>query len=621
MSPLGWRIWRRDGGKVDVRRGARKLNDMTHDHRAQTGGILVSLAAAAGLLVGLRAVVSFELPRPATLLGIEPMAREGLGVLWSVRASWPADFQAPALERLVGLLTALVLAAIAVATLNALISLAENAAARKQELAIRSAMGASPWCLVKMLLAELRTLALAGASLGLVLGMTLGGALRAAWPGVLMQDMLTLDAVASVAVALTALAFVAGLAHIGVGIKVGRGPEAAASLRAGSRMTADPAAVFFRRAAPAVHTTVAGTVLVGAVTLSTAITGAPSVEVGPDQVMIIGGTAPTPGAWSELLEYLETVPDLVAESISSPGALLGLGVRDHVMTQCGRCVRGGIVVPLWGAVADHHSVAPGYFALADIELLSGRAFDETDGLGADPVAIVSETFARSSFERGNPLGKKIKLGRTLDDWYTVIGVVADVRVPVLGADDRTREALYLSALQRPTRTGHLVARGNPKGIEAAHDRMAAAGFMPGEPRTFEQFLTDQAVVLRWARTVSVFLSGLVVLFAVYGVHTTALQVTRHRWRELAIRRAVGAGNARVVAHVLGERVRVGLWGVAGMVFWGTMLVAFLRKAAGMEGLGPTPYLVIGGVLVAVAVASSTAAAREALAVEPRVVVE
>lgn len=393
---------------------------MTHDRRMPTGGTLASLAAAAGLLVGLRTIASYELPRPAILLGIEPMAREGLGVLWSHRASWPAEFQAVALERLVGLLAALVLATIAVATLNAVILLAENAADRRQELAIRSAMGASPWRLVRMLLGELRTLALAGASLGLVLGLTLGGALRAAWPGVLLRDALTPDAVISVAVALAVLAGVAGLAHIGIGIKLGRGPEAAASLRAGSRMTADPGAVFFRRAVPAVHTAVAGTALVGAVALSAAIEAPRAAELDQQQVMVIGGTAPSAGAWSALLESVAALPDLASESISSTGALLGLGVRDHVTTQCGMCVRGGMLVPMWGAVADHHSVGPGYFALADIELLQGRAFDASDALGAELVAIVSETFARSSFEAGRPLGKKIKLGRTLDDWYTVV---------------------------------------------------------------------------------------------------------------------------------------------------------------------------------------------------------
>lgn len=300
---------------------------MTHSRRMPTGETLASLAAAAGLLVGLRTIASYELPRPASLLGVEPMAREGLGVLWSTRAMWPAEFQAAALERLMGLLAALVLAAIAVATLNAVILLAENAANRKQELAIRSALGADPRSLVRMLLAELRTLALAGVSLGLVLGLALGGAARAGWPGVFLSDALTLDALVSVALVLAALASVVGLAHVGVVIRLGRGPEAAASLRAGARMTADPAAVFFRRAAPVVHIAVAGTALVGAVALSVAIEAAPAggvdeqyvdgPQAGGQQVMVISGTAPSPRAWPELLEEVEAVPGLVAESIAS----------------------------------------------------------------------------------------------------------------------------------------------------------------------------------------------------------------------------------------------------------------------------------------------------------------
>ncbi len=83
--------------------------------------------------------------------------------------------------------------------------------------------------------------------------------------------------------------------------------------------------------------------------------------------------------------------------------------------------------------------------------------------------------------------------------------------------------------------------------------------------------------------VAVILSGVVLLLAMHGVHVTALQVTRRRWREVAIRRAVGAGR-------------------------------------GMDALGPLPYVVIGGGLVVLAVASSTAAVRAALGVEPAAVV-
>ena len=117
---------------------------MTHDLRMPTGGTLASLAAAAGLLVGLRTIASYELPRPVSLLGIEPMAREGLGVLWSQRASWPAEFQAVALERLVGLLAALVLAAIAVATLNACVAMWGRGKGAEQLVRLMTEMDRTP---------------------------------------------------------------------------------------------------------------------------------------------------------------------------------------------------------------------------------------------------------------------------------------------------------------------------------------------------------------------------------------------------------------------------------------------------------------------------------------------
>ena len=90
---------------------------------------------------------------------------------------------------------------------------------------------------------------------------------------------------------------------------------------------------------------------------------------------------------------------------------------------------------------------------------------------------------------------------------------------------------------------------------------------------------------------------------------------------MGVRRALGASGFRITSLVLGERFKVALWGVAGMLFWGTMLVAFLRKAAGMDPLGPLPYLVIGASLVAVAVVASMAAVREALDVEPNAVID
>jgi hypothetical protein len=124
-----------------------------------------------------------ELPGFRSLLGLTPIPPEHLAVLWSGRVLWPTQIQEAALERLAGLVAALLLAAAAVATLNALILLFEAGASRRREVAIRGAVGAPPRAILTLLFGHVRTVLAAGAGLGVVLGLFLGGAVRASWPG------------------------------------------------------------------------------------------------------------------------------------------------------------------------------------------------------------------------------------------------------------------------------------------------------------------------------------------------------------------------------------------------------------------------------------------------------
>jgi len=596
-------------------------SERVRDRLAGPGrAVFTNVAAATGLLVGVRSIINLELPRPSTLLGLEPMAREGIAIAWSTRAIWPAELQAGAIDRLVGLVAALALAAVAVAALNAWILLAEASAARKAELTVRAALGASPGTIVRNLLGELRTLGMAGFVLGVVLGVSAGAAVRAAWPGVALE-LETLAAMGSLIPMLASLCLLLVLAHIGTGVRIGTGRAGWDALRSGARTTADPAAVFFRRAIPSVHLAVSGTVLVGTLALSVAVilpARGPGGELGTQVVSV---TAPRAGAWPQLLASLDGLPGLAAESLASPGALVGLGVRDHVTSQCGKCYHGDLPTPFWGAVADHHAVTPTFFELAGIELVDGRLLNELDVAGAEHVVVVNRVFALSSFEGGNPLGKKVKLGSTLDAWYTVVGVVADVPTPVPGQDELRREAVYLSAFQQPIRRGHVLLSGTEAAVATAVSRMDQLGFAPTEPRSLSQFRQEAASALRWLRAVGASLAILAALFAAYGVHVTALQVTRRREPELAIRRALGAQNLHVVLNVMGERLRVGLWGAAGMVFWGTMFVAFLRRASGGPAVSVADYLLVIALLLVVSVGASVKAVDAALAVEPGTVID
>ena len=119
--------------------------------------VLVTLAAALGALTGLRAAISISVAGPALLLELPTVPLESLGIDWSDSAVWPFEVQRAALSRLVGTLVGLVLAVASVATLNVATLLAEGATVRRAEIAVRSAVGASPAALARMLLAELRT--------------------------------------------------------------------------------------------------------------------------------------------------------------------------------------------------------------------------------------------------------------------------------------------------------------------------------------------------------------------------------------------------------------------------------------------------------------------------------
>jgi ABC-type antimicrobial peptide transport system permease subunit len=110
--------------------------------------------------------------------------------------------------------------------------------------------------------------------------------------------------------------------------------------------------------------------------------------------------------------------------------------------------------------------------------------------------------------------------------------------------------------------------------------------------------------------------------AIHGARSTALQVTRRRVRELAVRRALGATDAGIVRHVLAGAAGTALGGSFVALFFGILFVAFLRKVSGgIPPLGMTTYLAVVGVLVGTGLLAAARAAREALEVEPGLVVE
>lgn len=587
------------------------------------GGTVVALAAAVGSVVGLRSVVAVELPGIRNLLGLPSLPREAFGIHWSVRAAWPAQIQEAALGRLTGLLAALFLAAAGVALLNTLVLLFEAGASRRREVAVRAALGEGPSVLARRLLADVRRLVVTGLVLGLLLGLVWGGALRAAWPGV-VADLGWLDATVSLMPALALMCALAVTAHVWTGVSVARGRTLARALLSGERATAAPGEAFQRRILAALQSGVAGAVTLAALALALGV--GTSGSSATSAVTTLATTVAAPGepgeAWRDLLQRLAGIPGLEAETLSTPGALVGLGIRDNATAQCGNCYRGLMYLPFWGAIADHHAVGPGFFGMAGMTLGDGRDITWADGPDAPRVAVVNRTFANTAFEDGEPLGRKIRVGSDLDAWYEVVGIVEDEPVLGVGGDDLARAAVYLSALQHPPARGSLLLQGSEAAVSAALDVAASRGFAPTEVQSVEEVRQGAQAPMQWLGRLGILLAMLTLALAVHGGHTTALQVARRRVKELAVRRALGATDGRIVRHVLAGAAGTALGGSAIAIFFGALFVALLRKVSGgVPPLAPGTYVGVVAVLMGAGLLASTRAAREAVSVEPGLVVE
>jgi hypothetical protein len=582
------------------------------------GGAVVALSAGAGALVGLRSVVVAELPGFRSLLRLTPIPPEDVAVLWSRRALWPVQIQETALERLAGLVAALLLAAAAVATLNALLLLFEAGASRRREVAIRSALGAPPRTIVALLFRQVRTVLAAGGGLGILMGLALGGAVRASWPGEL-EAVGALGAAAAVLPALLGLLCVAAGAYVWVGV-VSAGEPLSPALLEGGRSTAGRGDAARRRIVSALQLGAAGTVVLGTMALSRAGASGARSHVADEETVAISVSFPggaTGEGWAGLLDRLGALPGMRAESLASHGAVIGLGVRDYATAHCGACSRGGLPLPFWGALADHHAVTSGFFDAAGLTVLDGRVFGDGDDGGAARVAVVNETFAHSSFQEGKPVGRRIRVGTGIDSWYTVVGVVEDVPVGAVGGDDIAREVVYLSALQHPPGRGKLLLTGAEAAVRAAHEDLGRRGFDPGEALSLTELRSRSMDPLRWSTRVALSLALVTLILALHGAHATSLVVTRRRVRELAVRRALGATDRQVLRFVVLGGAKTAMGGSVLAALFGSGLVALLRKSAGdVPHLGVGSYLGAAALLVGASLLASRRAVAEALIVEP-----
>jgi putative ABC transport system permease protein len=267
-------------------------------------------------------------------------------------------------------------------------------------------------------------------------------------------------------------------------------------------------------------------------------------------------------------------------------------------------------------------VSANYFETMGIRLLRGRYFTAADTAGSAPVVVINETLARRIWPNEDPIGKRIKQGFPEDDgpWREVVGVVNDVKMD--GVDQATSLQTYLPYPQMPNQTLGLVVRAerNPAALAPAVEQAIHA--IDKDLPVFSIFTMDQLLGISLAQRrltliLLASLAALALLLAAVGIYGVISYAVRQRTHELGIRMALGASVRDVLTLILKQGLMLTMTGI------GLGLLAALALTRWMEsllfGVRPADALTFGVIAVAlllVALLACYLPARRATKVDP-----
>ncbi|HEU4642166.1 MAG TPA: ABC transporter permease [Gemmatimonadaceae bacterium] len=528
-------------------------------------------------------------------------------------------------------LQAAVLLVLLIACANMANLMLMRAESRHRELALRAALGAGRGRLLRQFIVEGLVLSLAGAVTGVLLARWGLGALVAANAGSIPRaSSVTLDG--------TVLLFTLALA-LATGAAFGLAPllhmsahSVGLALReAGTRTTTGSARKHVRRGLVVAEMALAMMLVVGAGLLLRSFWNLVNVDAGFDRGQLTTFGLALPAESYDSARNAAFYGNLTRRLAALPGvrgaaAMSGLPPRRAVNANDTE-IEGFVPRPGGpGQNVDYYQfVTPGYLETMGIPVVSGRSFRASDDAESPPVVMINETMARLFYPGQDPIGRRVRpVGAK--DWFTIVGVVKDVKQG--GVDSKTGTELYLDYAQMPGRLGYLPRSMNivmrsslgPSAL-AGGIRRTVGALDPSLPivslRSMDDVFADAVSRPRFlAQLLGIFATVALALAAVGTYGVLAYTVTE-RQREIGIRMALGASGRGVMSMVLGQGMALaGIGVVVGLV--GALAVTRLASSL-LFGVAPTDPVTIGGVAVfmtIVALVACVVPARRATRVEP-----
>ena len=506
-----------------------------------------------------------------------------------------------------------------------------RAAARHKEIALRQALGASRFRLIRQLLTECLLLSSAGAPLGI---------LFACWgTALLVRYLSTARNVVFLDLSLDGriLGFTAAVALL-TGILFGVLPAFRAtrvsltSAMKGSQALEGERHVRFRARQWIVCTQVALSLvlLVAAGLLLRSFAKLATLDVGFDRnnVLLVSAnlqTAKVPpeqqfATFEQIEGRLRALPGVVSVGRSLITPIEGGGWNQDISTDWSKGLTGEDVS------AWLNGVSPGYFETLRTPLLAGRDFTSSDAKTAPAVAIVNQTLARRFFPNMNPIGKTfriVQISGQLGQPIEVVGLVKDSKYESVRED--THPIAFLPVTQIPavfrSESFELRTAVRPSALVSAVQAAVASvnTGIPLEFHTLSEQVNDSMVQERLLALLSGFFGVLALLLAMIGLYGTLSYLVAQRQREFGIRMALGAEPGSILGLVMGNVISVLAVGVVAGIGISLAATRVLRQI--LFGLGPRDTVTMIAAVAAlsiVAVIAGYLPARRATKVDPMV---
>jgi len=502
-----------------------------------------------------------------------------------------------------------------------------RAASRQKEVAIRTALGASRWRVIRQLLTESVLLSLAGGTLGLLLAMWGIDLLLAISPANLPRvDAIGLDGrvlgFTLVISLLTGIVF--GLAPA---IQASK-PDVSEALKEGGRASS-VGHNRFRGALVVAEVALSLVLLIGAGLLIRSFVRLlhSSPGLNPENVLTLDVglprnkyTGPQQVAFfQQVIERLKTLPGVQSAGAVYPLPLsgaeegMGFGIEGRADPSPGERFTGG---PRW--------VSPDYFNTMGIALLKGRELSERDGIDSPRVVVINETMAARYFPDEDPIGKRVAFDRVNNapNWREIVGVVRDVKHSALDSD--AKPEIYFPFTQFPSFFMTLVVRtsGDPLNLVAAA-RSEVLAVEKNQPisnvHTMEELLSNSIAQRRFNMLLLSVFAGVALLLAAVGIYGVMSYSVAQRTHELGVRMALGARSTDVLALVVKQGMTLALAGIGiGLAasFALTRILATLLY--GISATDPLTFSLIALMLALVAFVACYLPARRATKVDPMV---